>query len=707
LPAAIDAGAQNGSHPETTAIARAEDQRRASDIGDRALTSHDVVVRRLAARALARIADDASESGLYRALSDEDSEVASWGAYGLGFSCKGKEDAHVAALAARAASVDETKIDPNARIDFRMTLARAVGRCGSGVAERLLATWVRARDAWSEPATFGLGDIANKKGSLSDETTTTLLEAAAPSPSGAPLATALYPFSRAPHVVDAFAQRVLEAARDGLINPAPTRIFSVRALARVGPSAAGDLSRVASTNTFSSVERAEAARGLGQLGLAGKQGASDALAKVVDELGATVTRAPSDLFIVVDTLVNDLGADAPAGSMHPLENLLATTAADSSAPLALRISVLHCDVAAELANKSPESDLLTHCDVNNPEARERATLRVLLRRPLLGDHRKAWMNFARSDHARIREEALEAIADHPEIGDGVRSVIADALAAKNAGVVTTAADLIKGHPDRVLAISAKARTDSLDPNSPPPKIGTAPARELDPDVAKSLSRALGRAWPEDLIETKIALIDAAVAVDLQGAREAATNACRDANVTLRDAGKKALAALGQPYAACAPPDPPPPAAAEIDAPMPHATKIIFASDAGPLTIHLDPVLAPISTARIVGLAQSGFFKGILVHRVVPGFVAQFGDPEGDGFGGSGKLLRCETSPVPFNPLDVGIALAGRDTGSSQLFVTLSRTPHLDGEYTHLGRAEGSWGALVEGDAIGDAKIEDE
>jgi cyclophilin family peptidyl-prolyl cis-trans isomerase len=707
LPAASDGGVAGGSRADAIAIARAEDQRRAGDVGDRALTSHDVVVRRLAARALARIADDASETGLYRALSDEDSEVAAWGAYGLGFSCKGKEDAHVAALAARAASIDDKKIDPNARIDFRMALARAIGRCGSGVAERLLASWVRARDAWSEPATFGLGDIANKKGSLSDETTTTLLDAAAPSPTGAPLATALYPFSRAPHVVDAFAQRVLEAARDGLATSTPTRIFSVRALARVGPLAAGDLSRVASTNTFSSLERAEAARGLGQLGLAGKQGASDALAKVADELGSVVTKAPSDLFIVVDTLVNDLGADAPAGSMHALENLMATTPADSSAPLALRISILHCDAAAALANKSPASDLLAHCDVKNPEARERATLRVLLRRPLLGDRRKTWINFTKSNHVRIREDAIEAIADHPEIGDAVRAAIADALASKLPGVVTTAADLIKGHPDRVLTVSAKARADSLDPNSPAPKIGSAPARELDADVAKALSGALGQAWPEDLIETKMALIDAAVAVDLQGAREAATAACRDANVTLRDAGKKALAALGQPYAACAPPDPAPPAAAEVDAPMPHATKITFASDAGPLTIHLDPSLAPISSARIVGLAQSGFFKGILVHRVVPGFVAQFGDPEGDGFGGSGKLLRCETSPVPFNPLDVGIALAGRDTGSSQLFVTLSRTPHLDGEYTHLGRAEGDWAALVEGDAIGDAKIEDE
>ena len=155
------------------------------------------------------------------------------------------------------------------------------------------------------------------------------------------------------------------------------------------------------------------------------------------------------------------------------------------------------------------------------------------------------------------------------------------------------------------------------------------------------------------------------------------------------------------------PDPPPPAAPEIDQPLASPKKLTFASDVGPLVIHLDPTWSPIAAARMVRSAQSGFFHGIVVHRVVPGFVAQFGDPEGDGYGGSGKLLRCETSPVPFDPLDVGIALAGRDTGSSQLFVTLSRTPHLDGEYAHLGHAEGDWSALAEGDVIGDVTVEDD
>jgi peptidyl-prolyl cis-trans isomerase B (cyclophilin B) len=93
-----------------------------------------------------------------------------------------------------------------------------------------------------------------------------------------------------------------------------------------------------------------------------------------------------------------------------------------------------------------------------------------------------------------------------------------------------------------------------------------------------------------------------------------------------------------------------------------------------------------------------------VHRVVPGFVVQFGDPDGDGYGGSGTSLRCETSPVPFRALDVGMALAGRDTGSSQIFVTLSRTPHLDGEYTRVGRAEGDWASVAQGDVIAEARV---
>jgi cyclophilin family peptidyl-prolyl cis-trans isomerase len=91
---------------------------------------------------------------------------------------------------------------------------------------------------------------------------------------------------------------------------------------------------------------------------------------------------------------------------------------------------------------------------------------------------------------------------------------------------------------------------------------------------------------------------------------------------------------------------------------------------------------------------------VLVHRVVPGFVAQFGDPSGDGYGGDDRPpLRCETSPVAFGVGSVGVALAGRDTGTSQLFVTLGRYPHLDGDYAWLGEAGPGWDRIAAGDRI--------
>ena len=124
-------------------------------------------------------------------------------------------------------------------------------------------------------------------------------------------------------------------------------------------------------------------------------------------------------------------------------------------------------------------------------------------------------------------------------------------------------------------------------------------------------------------------------------------------------------------------------------------------------MHLDPSLAPVAAMHFADLARSGIYKNTEIHRVVPGFVDQFGDPGGDGYGGSGPLLRCETSPVPFAPHDVGVPLSGRDTGSSQLFVTLARTPHLDGAYAWLGHAEGDWAALAEGDVIRDVRVEEE
>jgi peptidyl-prolyl cis-trans isomerase B (cyclophilin B) len=140
---------------------------------------------------------------------------------------------------------------------------------------------------------------------------------------------------------------------------------------------------------------------------------------------------------------------------------------------------------------------------------------------------------------------------------------------------------------------------------------------------------------------------------------------------------------------------------ELGRPAKGPTTLSFDTDVGALTMTLDPALAPVAVTRAIELARAGYYDGMVVHRVVPGFVTQFGAPQGDGFGGApGKpAMRCETGPLSFVPLAVGVALAGRDTGSSQLFVTHARTPHLDGSYSVIGTATGEWAAFVDGDVI--------
>ena len=75
----------------------------------------------------------------------------------------------------------------------------------------------------------------------------------------------------------------------------------------------------------------------------------------------------------------------------------------------------------------------------------------------------------------------------------------------------------------------------------------------------------------------------------------------------------------------------------------------------------------------------------MFHRMVPNFVVQGGDPRGDGWGGPGYTIPCEIDSAHFGTGAVGMALAGRDTGGSQFFITHAPQPQLDGRYTHFAR----------------------
>jgi cyclophilin family peptidyl-prolyl cis-trans isomerase/HEAT repeat protein len=106
---------------------------------------------------------------------------------------------------------------------------------------------------------------------------------------------------------------------------------------------------------------------------------------------------------------------------------------------------------------------------------------------------------------------------------------------------------------------------------------------------------------------------------------------------------------------------------------------------GTVEVAMKVIEAPLTTLNFMELARSGFFNGLKVHRLVPNFVVQTGDPRGDGEGGPGFSIPDELSPLPFVRGTVGMALSWRDTGGSQFFITHSPQPHLDGRYTVFGQ----------------------
>lgn len=129
---------------------------------------------------------------------------------------------------------------------------------------------------------------------------------------------------------------------------------------------------------------------------------------------------------------------------------------------------------------------------------------------------------------------------------------------------------------------------------------------------------------------------------------------------------------------------------------------VVTTDKGSFTIHLLPDEAPLNVDNFIRLAKRNYFNGITVHRVVPNFVIQDGDPRGDGNGGPGYQIRCEINEVPYERGAVGMALSGKDTGGSQWFVTHSPQPHLDGGYTVFGNVVSGMDtvdAVVRGDVI--------
>ncbi len=109
---------------------------------------------------------------------------------------------------------------------------------------------------------------------------------------------------------------------------------------------------------------------------------------------------------------------------------------------------------------------------------------------------------------------------------------------------------------------------------------------------------------------------------------------------------------------------------------------------GTVVIKLRPDLAPNHVARISELVQSGFYDGLKFHRVIDGFMAQTGDPRGNGTGGSGQNIAAEFSDHPHTRGTVSMARASNpNSADSQFFIVFDDAQWLDGQYTVWGEVE--------------------
>lgn len=140
--------------------------------------------------------------------------------------------------------------------------------------------------------------------------------------------------------------------------------------------------------------------------------------------------------------------------------------------------------------------------------------------------------------------------------------------------------------------------------------------------------------------------------------------------------------------------------------------IITLENKAEVTIELFPKEAPGTVKNFAKLAGEGFYDGLIFHRVIPGFVAQTGCPNGNGTGGPGYTIPCENENNPHKHTRGAVSMAhrGKDTGGSQFFICFEPQPHLNGVHTVFGQVTDGMDtvdSILQGDRMESIRIVEE
>ena len=642
----------------TQRLIEAEDLRRSDDaVFGMALIDHRAALRALAARSLGRIGNPVDVVRLAPLLQDRVANVRASAAFSLGI---------LTGDAARSAVVAAmtTETDPVALHELELAVARVGTKDDSNILAGLLASGsARVRAGAAE----GLGLLLLRVGAdltLGDATLTRLVELSIARNASA--VDAAFALARYKGAISADVAAALLTAVDGAKN-VEARALLVRVLGKLKTRAEAETKIEAALSDPYVGTRVEAARAVGNFPMsptvlaALKNAAADQNFSVGEQALETLKIFGSAAAPAADAIAAIYQSSPSAWIKGAALETLAAIAPERAVPF---VDAILADQSAASAPLLPNA--LT-CLATFGDA---ASLNRIL-------------PFLAATELRVSSAAAAAVdsfADDLLAATGPRMALQTALQGHDVAIVGAVSDIAGRGVWRDFAaplastFQAMTRADDLEGKV---AILGALALVTDPHDVATL----------DIIESALTDTDHVIGLAAADAYKAITGIDVSGRVPAASATRDETPSLDELTSAT-------------------AASVELSTSKGVIVLKMSKA-APLTAFNFVKLARSGFYDGLAFHRVVPNFVAQGGDPRGDGYGGPGYSIREEVSTLSHRRGTVGMATAGKDTGGSQFFINLGPNLHLDGAYTVFAtvtRGMDAAAALEQGDVVSHANV---